>query len=153
PPVPPAGKQGTSDPRYSPKSGGSAPSNSQSTFRPNPAASKGAARKSKGKATSDRDAAAFERPEGGPKLWERFLFGRVSSGQLAQFCRQFGSYLSAGVDYTRALSSLERQFAHTALGPVTSRLQVAIRRGANLEEAMAREPNTFGPMFTSMMKV
>ena len=29
---------------------------------------------------------------GGPKLVERILFGRVSSGHLAEFCRQFSAY-------------------------------------------------------------
>jgi type II secretory pathway component PulF len=77
----------------------------------------------------------------------------VSSGQLAQFCRQFGHYLDAGVDFTRTLSSLERQFSGTALGPVLGRLQLAIRKGSTLEEAMAREPQVFKPMFLSMIKV
>jgi type II secretory pathway component PulF len=84
---------------------------------------------------------------------ERILFGRVSSGQLAQFCRQFAAYLNAGVDFTRALSSLEQQFSGTALGPIVGRLQLSIRRGSTLEEAMAREPQAFGPMFRSMIKV
>jgi type II secretory pathway component PulF len=57
------------------------------------------------------------------------------------------------VDFTRALSSLGRQFTGTALGPVIGRLDLAIRRGSTLEQAMAREPKTFGPMFLSMIKV
>jgi type II secretory pathway component PulF len=92
-------------------------------------------------------------PAAGPKLWERIFFGRVSSGQLAQFSRQFASYLNAGVDILRALSSLEKQFGGTALGPVIGRMQVAIRRGASLEDAMARETTTFGPMYLSMIRV
>src|SRR4051794_13597823 len=40
---------------------------------------------------------------GGPNLRERVLFGRVSSGQLAAFCRQFASYLDSGVDILKAL--------------------------------------------------
>ena len=95
----------------------------------------------------------FERPAGGPTWWERILLGRVSTGQLAQFCRQFAAYLSAGVDFTESLSSLERQFSGTALGPILGRIQLAIRRGSTLEEAMAREPQAFGPMFLSMIKV
>ena len=95
----------------------------------------------------------FEKPAGGPTWWERILLGRVSTGQLAQFCRQFAAYLSAGVDFTKSLSSLERQFSGTALGPILGRIQLAIRRGSTLEEAMAREPQAFGPMFLSMIKV
>ena len=58
----------------------------------------------------------FERPVGGPSWWERILLGRVSTGQLAQFCRQFAAYLSAGVDFTKSLSSLERQFQRNGAG-------------------------------------
>jgi type II secretory pathway component PulF len=96
---------------------------------------------------------SFERPAEGPKWYERVLFGRVSSGQLAQFSRQFAHYLNAGVAVTRSLNGLERQFRGTALGPVLGRLQLAIRSGKTLEEAMAREPQVFGPMYLSMIKV
>ncbi len=89
----------------------------------------------------------------GPSWWERIIFGRISSGQLSQFCRQFSAYLNAGVDITRALSSLEKQNSGTALGPILSRVLVNIRRGSTLEEAMAREPQAFGPMFLNMIKV
>ena len=77
----------------------------------------------------------------------------MSTGQLAQFCRQFASYLSAGIDFLRALSSLEKQFARTALGPILARVQVAIKRGSTLQEALAKEPQAFGPMFLNMIKV
>src|SRR5439155_20661145 len=97
--------------------------------------------------------ATFHMAADGPQSWERLLVGRVSSGPLAQFCRQFASSLHAGVAFTRALSSLEKQFTGTALGPVIGRIQIAIRRGSTLQEAMAREPQTFGPMFLSMIKV
>jgi type II secretory pathway component PulF len=99
------------------------------------------------------DGASFEKPTEGPRWFERVLFGRVSSGQLAQFSRQFAHYLNAGVDITRALNGLERQFRGTALGPVLGRMQLAIRSGATLEGAMARERQVFGPMYLSMIKV
>jgi type II secretory pathway component PulF len=92
-------------------------------------------------------------PAAGPKLWERIFFGRVSTGQLAQFSRQFASYLNAGVDILRALGSLEKQFGRTALGPVIGRMQVAIKRGSSLEDAMSRETTTFSPMYLSMIRV
>jgi type IV pilus assembly protein PilC len=94
------------------------------------------------------------RPEtGGPTWMERLLFGSVSTAHLATFCRQFAAYLDAGVDLLKALASLERQFARTALGPVISRLQLAIRRGDDLTAAMAREPQAFDTFFLSMMRV
>ncbi|OJW22579.1 MAG: type II secretory pathway, component PulF [Planctomycetales bacterium 71-10] len=121
-----------------------------STFRPSPGPP------APGKPRSSRkpvDGFRMEAAEPGPKWYERILFGRVSSGQLAQFCRQFASYLNAGVDYDRALSSLGRQFERTALGPVVERVRKRIKAGATLEDATAPERDTFGPVFQSMITV
>ena len=130
-----------------------------STFRPNPTGSSyplpPKPRKPKSKSSSPLDP-LDEKPRRvapGPGWWERIFFGRVSSGQLAQFSRQFAAYLNAGVDISRALASLEKQFGGTALGPVIGRLQLAIRSGSSLEDAMAREPQAFGPMYLSMIRV
>jgi type IV pilus assembly protein PilC len=126
-----------------------------STFRPNPAGSNGGDKPRGSKKTKPLNPLAenFEQPVSGPSWWERILLGKVSTGQLAQFCRQFAAYLNAGVDITKSLSSLERQFSGTALGPILGRIQLSIRRGTTLEEAIAREPQAFGPMFLSMIKV
>jgi len=156
------------DPSSGAKPDGSGPE--YSTFRPNPVGSARSGPSSSGKSSSgksssgkpagssaagayERHGGGFEAPAGGPTWWERILFGRVSTGQLAQFCRQFATYLSAGVDFLRSLSSLERQFTGTALGPILARIQVAIRRGSTLQEAMASEPQAFDAMFLNMIKV
>ena len=134
-----------------------------STFRPNPAGSPASGpakpRKAKPKSKSKYDSPLDpldEKPRfvaPGPNWWERILFGRVSSGQLAQFSRQFAAYLNAGIDISRALGSLQKQFSMTALGPVIGRLQAAVKRGSSLEDAMAAEPQAFGPMYLSMIRV
>jgi type IV pilus assembly protein PilC len=131
------------------------PGEEYSTFRPNPAAP-GPAKKSRKKSEASpytSDSVAYEPPVRGPSWWERILFGKVSNGQLAQFCRQLAAYLNAGVDIIRSLSGLERQFKGTALGPILARMQVGIRRGETLEDVMTKEPQAFGPMFLSMIKV
>ncbi len=89
----------------------------------------------------------------GPSWAERIIFGGVSSGHLMLFCRQAAAYLDAGVDLLKALSSLETQFARTALGPVIGRIQLAVRRGDALAEAMTREPQAFDSLFLSMIRV
>ena len=91
----------------------------------------------------------------GPKWWERIFFGRVSSGQpSAQFRRQSPRILHAGVDYTRTFSSLEKQFAGSALGPAIGRMRLAVEGRLDPDkQAMAREPQTFSTMFLSMIRV
>ncbi|MEO6810844.1 MAG: type II secretion system F family protein [Isosphaeraceae bacterium] len=90
---------------------------------------------------------------GGPGRLERFVFGSISTAHLAKFCRQFAAYQEAGVDLLKSLTSLERQFARTALGPVLGRLQLAVRRGDALSEAMSREQQVFDSLFLSMVRV
>jgi type II secretory pathway component PulF len=149
----PAKNPNSGNPPRAPIGGGS----EGSTFRPNPAMAGGKTRTgaSKNRGTSDSSGlGGLKEPVApGPKWYERILFGRVSSGQLAQFCRQFASYLHAGVDYNRTFSSLEQQFAGTALAPVIGRIRQGIRTGTTLEEAMSREPQVFSPMFLSMIRV
>jgi type II secretory pathway component PulF len=88
-----------------------------------------------------------------PKFYERVLYGRVSAGQLAAFCRQFAAYLDAGVDIVKSLASLQGQFARTALGPVLGRVLDGVRRGDTLTDTIAREPKAFDKLFVSMIKV
>jgi type IV pilus assembly protein PilC len=154
-PRPPRRKKPGSTPPPLPDSGPNGAGMGPSTFRPNPVGSGGSTKPRATRSGVDRNRSEkkTEIVAAGPSWYERILFGRVSSGQLAQFCRQFGTYLHSGVDFSRSLSSLEKQFARTALGPVIGRLQVAIRHGSTLEDAVAAEPQTFSPMFVSMIKV
>ncbi|MFO0892106.1 MAG: type II secretion system F family protein [Isosphaeraceae bacterium] len=130
-----------------------------STFRPAPQRPAAGSRSRTGTGGRSRggDDDAFvgtkETLAAGPRLLERILFGKVSAGQLAQFCRQLASYLNAGVDYSKTFSSMETMFSRSALGPAMGRIRVAIKSGYTLEEAMAREPQIFSPMFLSMIRV
>ena len=74
-------------------------------------------------------------------------------GLLVNFCRQFAVYLDAGINLYPAIESLRKQYERTALGPVIGRLQLAVRRGKSLTDAMSREPAAFDHYFLSMMRV
>jgi type II secretory pathway component PulF len=125
-----------------------------STWRPNPKnPERAGASPRKRPAVPAASGSEPEIVQGGPGWWERIFFGRVGAGQLALYCRQFAAYVDSGVDLIKALSSLERQFGRTALGPVTGRILLAVRRGDTLGEAMAREPQAFDPLFLSMIRV
>lgn len=134
-PRPAAGRPAPPDP---------AADDESTTFRPRP---------KKEKTRSSGLPGEREPMPAGPTFMERVLFGRVGTGQLARFCRQFAAYLDAGVDIMKALSSLESQFKGTALGPVISRLRTGVQRGDTLTELVAREPKTFDKLFVSLIKV
>jgi type II secretory pathway component PulF len=89
----------------------------------------------------------------GKSRWYQRGFGRVADNHLVNFCRQFAAYLDAGINLYRAMESLRRQYEWTALGPVIGRLQLAVRRGQSLTDAMSREPAAFDHYFLSMMRV
>jgi type II secretory pathway component PulF len=90
---------------------------------------------------------------GTPRWYQRRLFGRIDTTQIVNFCRQFANYLDAGVNVNRTLESLRRQYERTALGPVIGRLQLAVRRGESLTDAMSRDRRAFDAFFLSMMRV
>lgn len=90
---------------------------------------------------------------GRPKWYQRKLIGSVSPKHLVGFCRQFANYLDAGVNLSRSLESLRRQYDRTSFGPVIGRLQLAARRGESLTDAMSKEPRVFDRFFLSMMRV
>jgi type IV pilus assembly protein PilC len=104
----------------------------------------------KRRVSSDREPKPVE---GGPNLFERVVWGKVSTGHLAIFCRQYAAYLSAGVDQIKALDSLQKQFARSALGPVIGRLSQSVRQGDALGDAFGREPQAFDNLFMSMIQV
>ncbi|WP_165245918.1 type II secretion system F family protein [Paludisphaera soli] len=146
----PGGRPPRKPPEHPPRAG-----YGESVFRPSPGGDLDPVRpgSSQSARKSGDPTSRIEAVEPGPKWYERILFGRVSSGQLSQFCRQFASYLNAGVDYDRALSSLGRQFQGTGLGPVLERMRGRIRAGSTLEEATAPEKAVFGSIFQSMIRV
>jgi type IV pilus assembly protein PilC len=89
----------------------------------------------------------------GNSRWYQRGFGRVALQHLVNFCRQFAAYLDAGINLYRAMESLRRQYQFTVLGPIIGRLQLAVRRGESLTDAMSREPAAFDQYFLSMMRV
>ena len=89
----------------------------------------------------------------GKSRWYQRGFVRVSLKLLVNFCRQFAVYLDAGINLYPAMESLRKQYERTALGPVIGRLQLAVRRGQSLTDAMSREPAAFDHYFLSMIRV
>src|SRR5262249_33263351 len=72
----------------------------------------------------------------GKSRWYQRGFVRVALKHHVNFCRQFATYLEAGINLYPAMESLRGQYDRTALGPVIGRLQLAVRRGQSLTDAM-----------------
>lgn len=89
---------------------------------------------------------------GGPTLLERILYGSVGPKQLAMFYRQFGQYLSAGMDVGQSLRGLQKHFSGRALGPVIARMTDAVKSGRTLTEAFEREPQAFDRLSVNMIR-
>lgn len=89
---------------------------------------------------------------GGPSLLERILYGKVGTKQSALFYRQFGQYLSAGMDVGQSLRGLQKHFAGRALGPVIARMTDAVKSGRSLTEAIEREPQAFDRLAVNMIR-
>lgn len=89
---------------------------------------------------------------GGPTILERILFGKVGTKQLALFYRQFGQYLSAGMDVGQSLRGLQKHFSGRALGPVIARMTDAVKSGRTLAEAFEREPQAFDRLAVNMIR-
>jgi len=142
----------------------------RSTFQPvNSSGSSGKARPKRRPITDDEIGTSFETVKskrsrddldddgkfaagGGPSLIERILYGKVGTKQLALFYRQFGQYLSAGMDVGQSLRGLQKHFSGRALGPVIARMTDAVKSGRTLAEAFEREPQAFDRLAVNMIR-
>ncbi|MFT3828705.1 MAG: type II secretion system F family protein [Opitutaceae bacterium] len=92
--------------------------------------------------------AAAPRPARAP-----VVIGRVVSAQgLAEFTRQLGTLIQAGLPLLRALRVLERQERRPAFRFVIGELAAAIVAGEALSGAMARQRRVFPPVYTGMVR-
>ncbi len=98
-----------------------------------------------------RPASSAESDSG--KSGKTLVFGRVKAGDLAVFCRQLGVYLDSGVGINRALASLKKPMAGTAMAPVIDRLIEAVKGGQSIADSAAKEPEVFDRLFLSMVRV
>ena len=70
---------------------------------------------------------------------------------LAIFCRQFVSIVSAGVQVTPALEMLAEQTENKLLSRAIEGCRLSIQAGASLSEAMGDYPKVFSDLFVTMV--
>jgi len=77
---------------------------------------------------------------------------RIDRRKLALFCRQFGSMLSAGIDYLPIISVLREQADSQEMREILDSLERDLKLGRLLSTSMCRFPKTFSPYFINMVR-
>lgn len=82
----------------------------------------------------------------------RFLFGRISNGELAMVTRQLATLLSAGFPLISAVSSLVVQTRSKPLKKVLSKIKGSIEEGKSFAESLAMYPSLFSSIYVNMIR-
>jgi type IV pilus assembly protein PilC len=86
-------------------------------------------------------------------LYKIFSFlGNVSTAQKIALAKNLSAMIKAGLSLSRALSVIERQSKSERLKMVVEGINLEIKKGKTLSEALKNYPNIFSNLFISMAK-
>lgn len=77
---------------------------------------------------------------------------KLNALQLAEFCRELGTMLGAGVPLIRALSIMAKRDIPKKQKEVYTKLYRALKQGSMLSDAMAQQGNVFPDLLISMYR-
>lgn len=77
---------------------------------------------------------------------------KLNALQLAEFCRELGTMLGAGVPLVRALSIMAKRDIPKKQKEIYTRLHRALKQGSMLSDAMAQQGNVFPDLLISMYR-
>jgi type II secretory pathway component PulF len=77
---------------------------------------------------------------------------RVSSGDLALFCRQLSTMLGAGVTILKSLDIISQQVASVRLYKIIHDLQKRMEAGLSLHESMSKHPEVFSELWVNLVE-
>lgn len=78
--------------------------------------------------------------------------GHVDLRDLAIFCRQFATMLTAGLPILRCIATLADQTESRELAKVLRVVRTDVERGSSLTAAMQRHPKTFDDLLVAMVR-
>lgn len=78
--------------------------------------------------------------------------GRISSKDIALFCRQMATMISAGVSIIEALEDIAMMVLNIRFRKVLKSLAKNIRKGTSLSEALSKQSRVFNRFFISMVR-
>ena len=76
----------------------------------------------------------------------------VPEQEKVVFAQTLSSMLTAGLNISRALSVIERQTKNPRFSRILATLESDVRRGDQLNQAIAKFPSVFSPLFISMIR-
>jgi type IV pilus assembly protein PilC len=80
------------------------------------------------------------------------IFDRVTTKDIAIFCRQFYTMLDAGVSINSSLNILARQLPNKKLKEVLSKVEDNVKKGETLSESMKLQGKVFPDLLISMVE-
>jgi len=88
------------------------------------------------------------------KLLFKFLpfLGNISTAQKISFAKNLSAMTKAGLSLSRALSVIEKQSSNMRFKVIVESLNMEIKKGKTLNEALRNYPNIFSNLFISMTK-
>jgi type IV pilus assembly protein PilC len=84
--------------------------------------------------------------------WNLSFGSGVGGRERANFTRQLGVLLRAGMPLVRGLEVLARQERNAALAKIVTALADAVRGGGTFSDALARHPQVFDRLYVNMLK-
>src|SRR5215212_254766 len=78
--------------------------------------------------------------------------GRITGGDIAAFTRQLADLTLAGLTLDRSLTVLAEQAENGSLRSLIEAVQVEVRGGVALSQALERHPRYFPPMVVNMLR-
>lgn len=79
------------------------------------------------------------------------MFNKVHPEELILFTKQLSTMLRAGIPVLRVMDILEGQSENPRLKTICKQIAVDVRAGSNLHRAMARHPDIFSTLYSSMV--
>jgi len=79
--------------------------------------------------------------------------GRVKGADLTEMTRQLATMINSDVTLIEALGVIYEQAEQESVREVVGRLREAVKGGESLSNAMATMPETFSPLYISMVRV
>jgi len=77
--------------------------------------------------------------------------GRITSGDIANFTRQFATMINAGLPITESLSILKLQ-SQENLQPIIAKILSDVESGESLSTAFSKSPKVFSPTYVALIK-